>query len=65
MKQAQEVTTRNFLTAASQLCHMETWLAEWVWLQFFPRIWKILSEKQQQVCNNYNQRFINTFGSIL
>lgn len=49
MESVKEVTTWQFLSAVSQLCHMDTNLAEWVWLQFFPRIWKILSEKQQQV----------------
>lgn len=49
MESVKEVTTWQFLSAVSQLCHMDTSLAEWVWLQFFPRIWKILSEKQQQV----------------
>ncbi|XP_027217728.2 transformation/transcription domain-associated protein isoform X2 [Penaeus vannamei] len=48
MESVKEVTTWQFLSAVSQLCHMDTNLAEWVWLQFFPRIWKILSEKQQQ-----------------
>ena len=43
-----EVYTSNFLAAAAQLCHMDTPLAEWMWCQLFPRIWKILNERQQQ-----------------
>lgn len=50
MEGVKEVCNSQFLSAVSELCHMDTSLAEWVWLQFFPRIWKILSEKQQQVC---------------
>lgn len=49
MEGVKEVCTSQFLSAVAELCHMDTNLAEWVWLQFFPRIWKILSEKQQQV----------------
>ena len=41
--------TVQFLFATAQLCHMDTPLAERVWLDFFPRIWSILSEKQQNV----------------
>ncbi|CAL4066669.1 unnamed protein product, partial [Meganyctiphanes norvegica] len=48
MENVKEVCTYQFLAAVAQLCHMDTNLAQWVWLNFFPRIWKILSEKQQQ-----------------
>lgn len=37
----------QFLFATAQLCHMDTALAERVWLDCFPRLWSILSEKQQ------------------
>lgn len=49
MEGVKEVCTTQFLSAVAELCHMDTSLAEWVWLQLFPRIWKVLSEKQQQV----------------
>ncbi|XP_063882780.1 transformation/transcription domain-associated protein-like isoform X6 [Scylla paramamosain] len=48
MEGVKEVCTSQFLSAVAELCHMDTSLAEWVWLQLFPRIWKVLSEKQQQ-----------------
>ncbi|XP_045594313.1 transformation/transcription domain-associated protein isoform X4 [Procambarus clarkii] len=48
MEGVKEVCNSQFLSAMSELCHMDTSLAEWVWLHFFPRLWKILSEKQQQ-----------------
>ncbi|XP_044261128.1 transcription-associated protein 1 [Tribolium madens] len=46
---SRNVTTDQFLLAASQLCHMDTSLAEQVWLQFFPRIWEILEEDQRNI----------------
>lgn len=49
MKGSKELTSLQFLNSMSQLCHMDTSLAEWVWLQFFPKLWRILSERQQQV----------------
>lgn len=46
---SRNVTTDQFLVAAAQLCHMDTSLAEQVWLQFFPRIWEILEEDQRNI----------------
>lgn len=43
------ITTDRFLVAAAQLCHMDTDLAEQVWLQLFPRLWDILDETQRDV----------------
>lgn len=43
------VSTNRFLLAAAQLCHMDTNLAEQVWLQNFPKFWAILDEQQRTV----------------
>lgn len=43
------ITTDQFLMAAAQLCHMDTALAEQVWLQLFPKLWSILDEQQRNV----------------
>lgn len=42
------VKTEQLLVATAQLCHMDTNLAEKVWLEVFPRLWSILDESQQQ-----------------
>ncbi|XP_065334181.1 transformation/transcription domain-associated protein isoform X2 [Cloeon dipterum] len=42
-----EIKTAHFLSAAAHLCHFESSLAEKVWLELFPRAWKIISDKQQ------------------
>ncbi|XP_054724829.1 transformation/transcription domain-associated protein-like [Uloborus diversus] len=42
-----EVKTMAFLNATAQLCHMDTTLAQHLFIQLFPRLWKILSDKQQ------------------
>lgn len=49
LESIQDVSTVTFLNAMVQLCHMDTKLAERVWLDFFPRCWSILSDRQQQV----------------
>lgn len=43
-----KIKTEQLLVATSQLCHMDTSLAENVWLAIFPRLWEILDEGQQQ-----------------
>ncbi|KAM4631836.1 transformation/transcription domain-associated protein isoform 1-T1 [Discoglossus pictus] len=42
-----EVKTGALLSAFVQLCHISTSLAEKIWIQLFPRLWKILSDRQQ------------------
>ncbi|CAL1526416.1 unnamed protein product [Lymnaea stagnalis] len=43
-----EVKTREYLVALCQLAHNSTDLAHTTWLDLFPRIWKILTDKQQE-----------------
>lgn len=49
IESVKDTHTNQFLMGMAQLCHMDTSLAERVWLDFFPRIWEILSERQQGV----------------
>ncbi|XP_023171663.2 transcription-associated protein 1 [Drosophila hydei] len=41
------IRTEQMLVATSQLCHMDTQLAESVWLAIFPSIWGIFTEDQR------------------
>lgn len=43
-----KIRTEQLLVATAQLCHMDTQLAEKVWLDVFPRLWSILDQGQQQ-----------------
>lgn len=49
LESVKNVKTFDFLKAAAQLCHMDTSLAEQVWLNIFPQIWKILHERERTV----------------
>ncbi|XP_052224459.1 transformation/transcription domain-associated protein-like isoform X9 [Dreissena polymorpha] len=49
LENCREVKTFQFLNSLSQLCHSCTDLSHITWLALFPRIWKVLSEKQQQM----------------
>lgn len=44
-----DVKTSSFLRAAAQLCHMDASLAERVWLDLFPRVWAILTDRQRNI----------------
>ncbi|QQP58074.1 Transformation/transcription domainassociated proteinlike [Caligus rogercresseyi] len=48
LESIKEVKTVHFLNAASQLCHMDHNLAEDIWLNFFPRVWSVLGDKQRE-----------------
>ncbi|XP_019648042.1 PREDICTED: transformation/transcription domain-associated protein-like [Branchiostoma belcheri] len=48
LESLKEVKTTSFLTAVSQLCHYSTQLSHSTWVELFPRLWKVLSERQQQ-----------------
>lgn len=52
LEQSKKIKTEQLLKAAVQLCHMDTNLAERVWLDTFPRIWSILEEHQQNNLTN-------------
>ncbi|XP_026839331.1 transcription-associated protein 1 isoform X2 [Drosophila erecta] len=41
------IRTDQMLVATSQLCHIDTQLAQSVWLSMFPRIWSIFTEDQR------------------
>eukprot|EP00094_Tigriopus_californicus_P003836 TCALIF_03692-PA protein Name:"Similar to TRRAP Transformation/transcription domain-associated protein (Homo sapiens)" AED:0.01 eAED:0.01 QI:3/1/1/1/1/1/3/160/3083 len=43
-----EVKTIHFLNATAQLAHMDNGLAEYIWLNLLPRIWKILADRQRE-----------------
>ncbi|KAL5007444.1 hypothetical protein ScPMuIL_016250 [Solemya velum] len=49
LEKCRDVKTVSYLTALSQLGHNTTDLSHTTWVNLFPRIWKILSEKQQQM----------------
>lgn len=57
---SRNITTDQFLVAAAQLCHMDTSLAEHVWLSMFPKLWTVLEEDQRTV-SNFFYSFINYF----
>lgn len=44
---SKQIKTEKLLLAVVQLCHMDTNLAERVWLDMFPRLWTILDDYHQ------------------
>lgn len=42
-----EITTGKFLISTVQLCHMDSKLAENVWMVTFPRLWSTMNDNQR------------------
>ncbi|XP_011602842.1 transformation/transcription domain-associated protein isoform X1 [Takifugu rubripes] len=53
-----EVKTGALLNALVQLCHISTPLAERTWVQLFPRLWKILTDRQQHALSGELSPFL-------
>uniref|UniRef100_A0A8C5E214 Transformation/transcription domain-associated protein n=1 Tax=Gouania willdenowi TaxID=441366 RepID=A0A8C5E214_GOUWI len=53
-----EVKTGALLNALVQLCHISTPLSERSWVQLFPRLWKILSDRQQHALSGEMSPFL-------
>ena len=45
--------TASFLGPMAQLCHRYSNLAHTVWVDLFPQLWNLLTDKQQQVSLEY------------
>ncbi|XP_072379030.1 transcription-associated protein 1 [Diabrotica undecimpunctata] len=62
---ARNITTDRFLLATSQLCHMDTSLAEHVWLSLFPKLWAILEPEQRTILEKDIIPFITSGTHII
>ncbi len=49
LSDARNVKSSQFLLSATALCYMDTDLAYWMWVETFPKLWGILSERQRTV----------------
>ena len=65
LESAREHKTIQFLSAMSQLAHMDHTLAEDIWLHFFPSVWRVLSEKQRESLSNELVPFICSGAHII
>ncbi|KFM69697.1 Transformation/transcription domain-associated protein, partial [Stegodyphus mimosarum] len=54
----ESIKTSKFLSAVVDLCHLDTPLAEYVWLQLFPKIWSILNIEEQKEIGSWLQLFL-------
>ena len=45
----------NFIQGIAELCHLDTGLAQYYWIQLLPSVWVMLSEAQQFVCSEFEQ----------
>lgn len=62
---SRKVKTEQFLIASSQLCHMDTQLAESLWLNVFPKLWSILDEGQQHALDREFVPFLSSGTHVI
>ncbi|XP_050299225.1 transcription-associated protein 1 isoform X2 [Anthonomus grandis grandis] len=62
---SRNITTEQFLLAAAQLCHIDTALAEQVWLSIFPQLWRVLEEEERQILAQEMVPFITSGTHII
>lgn len=62
---SRKVKTEQFLIASSQLCHMDTQLAESVWLNVFPKLWSILEDGQQHALDREFVPFLSSGTHVI
>lgn len=62
---SRKVKTEQFLIASSQLCHMDTHLAESIWLNVFPKLWSILEEGQQHALDREFVAFLSSGTHVI
>lgn len=65
LEASRKVKTEQLLIATAQLCHMDTNLAESVWLKMFPRLWTILEESQQQSLDRECVAFLSSGTHVI
>ncbi|XP_058465654.1 transcription-associated protein 1 isoform X1 [Malaya genurostris] len=65
LEASRKVRTEQLLVATAQLCHMDTVLAEKVWLDVFPRLWSILDQGQQQSLDREIVPFLSSGTHII
>ena len=65
LESGKDYKTLDFLQATAQLAHMNHELAEDIWLNFFPRVWRILSDKQRDTLANEMVPFICSGSHVI
>lgn len=65
LEASRKIKTEQLLIATAQLCHMDTTLAESVWLNIFPRLWSILEEGQQQSLDRECVAFLSSGTHVI
>lgn len=58
LESLRDVKTVTFLSALAQLCHVNTQLTHDIWVEMFPRLWKVLNERQQHTLAAELQPFL-------
>ena len=65
LESTKKIQTKQFLTSAVHLCHVDSKLAEQVWIDTFPKFWNILDEQQQSILSSEMIPFICSGAHVI
>lgn len=51
--------TASFLGPMAQMCHRYSNLAHTIWVDLFPQLWNLLTDKQQQVSLQFTLLYLH------
>ena len=61
LSDARSICSGRYLLSLIQLCHMDTQLASSTWVDLFPRLWGVLSDRHRQVQHGLISRLLSAF----
>ena len=61
LSDARSICSGRYLLSLIQLCHMDTQLASSTWVDLFPRLWSVLSDRHRQVQHGLISRLLSAF----
>ena len=59
LSDARSIFSGRYLLSLIQLCHMDTQLAYTTWVDLFPRLWGVLSDRHRQVQHGLISRLLS------
>ena len=49
LTESRTIKCTQFLLSLTHLCHVDTQLAHHMWIEVFPKVWAILTDRQRSV----------------
>lgn len=63
--ETESVLSRDFLKSVIELCHIDSTLAQHLWMELFPKIWENFNQHEQYLFSREIQAFIQSTTNLL